>query len=302
MLNLELVVLLDAVHRRGSYAGAAEELGRVPSAVSYTIQKYEAELGVSLFARAGRGVRFTEAGEYVHREGLALLNSARTLTETAQAIARGSEPRLRIAIEAWLTLDAVLPPLTHFLAAHPEVELQISEEALSGTWEALIERRVDVAVGAPTPKPVGQRIQSEPLCRIDRVLAVAPGHPLAKRRKPIAVEELQSQRWVMLRDTARQWVPRNILAFTPRQRFVVGSMRDKIAAQSAGVGIGFLPRERIRDDIAAGRLVVVPTLEAPAGETLLLAWRSDSRGAGLQELLHLLKAHLRSAAEPLEHN
>lgn len=297
MLNLELVQLLDAVHRRGSYAGAAEELGRVPSAVSYTIQKYETELGVSLFTRAGRGVRFTEAGEYLHREGLGLLSNARALTETAQAIARGSEPRLRIAVEAWLTLDAVLPPLTRFLDAHPEVELQTTEEALSGTWEALIERRVDIAVGAPTPKPVGQRIQSEPLCSIDRVLAVAPGHPLARRRKPIALEDLQSQRWVMLRDTARQWVPRNILAFTPGQRFVVGSMRDKIAAQAAGVGIGFLPRERIRDDIAAGRLVVVPTQEVPPGETLLLAWRSDSRGAGLQELLRLLQDHFRVGTE-----
>lgn len=59
-LTLEALRVMDAIDRRGSFAAAADELGRVPSALSYTMQKLEEELDVVLFDRSGHRTKFTK--------------------------------------------------------------------------------------------------------------------------------------------------------------------------------------------------------------------------------------------------
>ena len=64
-LTLEALRVMDAIDRRGSFAAAADELGRVPSALSYTMQKLEEELDVVLFDRSGHRTKFTNVGRNV---------------------------------------------------------------------------------------------------------------------------------------------------------------------------------------------------------------------------------------------
>ena len=288
MIDLDLIRLLDVVQRRGTLAGAAEELGKVPSALSYTVQRYEDELGFSLFRREGRRVRFTEAAHLLYERGLPLLQASIQLEEDARAVAFGMEPRLRIAVESWLSFEALAPALDNLLAEFPNLEVQVFEEALSGTWESLLEGRVDVAVGAPDPKPGVAGIQSEVLAASEAVLVVAPNHPLAKVVTPLTRAQLLEERWVILRDTARAWVPREVLGFDPRKKLLVGSMHDKITAQIAGLGIGYLPRPLIIQALSEGRLVELETESPRPPPKLLVAWRSDSRGQGLHQFIKLL--------------
>lgn len=284
MIDLQLVVLLDAVKRRGTLAAAAEELGKVPSALSYTIQKYEEEQGYSLFQRSGRGVRFTEAARHLHAQGMVILEQTTRLQDEASAIAFGREPRLRIAVEAWLTLEAIAPALARFYEQFPDVEVDVTEEVMSGTWEALIEGRVDLVIGAPTPKPQGSGIQTEILGTLESCFAVAPHHPIAKTKGPATSVALEQERWIILRDSARSWVPRDMLAFTPKRRMLVQSMRDKIDAQIAGLGVGYLPVHLAKPYLNRGELVLLPVLDEREQTDLLLAWRTDSRGVALEYL------------------
>ena len=78
-ISLDSLVVLDAIARNGSFAGAAEELNRVPSAITYTVQKLEQDLDVMLFDRSRHRARLTEAGEALLREGRFLLRSAADL-------------------------------------------------------------------------------------------------------------------------------------------------------------------------------------------------------------------------------
>ena len=135
-ITLELLEILDAIERRGSFAAAAEELERVPSALSYSIQKYEERLGARIFVREGRRSVFTPVGRCLLERGRQLLAAASALSEEVQTLASGWEPRLKIAVDSLMPMDEVMLTISGFLAQHPGIEIDISEEVLGGAWEA----------------------------------------------------------------------------------------------------------------------------------------------------------------------
>jgi len=288
MIDADLFLLLDAIQRRGTMAAAAEELGKVPSALSYTVQKYEHALGFALFRRQGRGVAFTEPGRLLLDRGRLLMAQTQQLADEAITLAKGMEPRLRIAVEAWLGVASILPALATLLEQYPELDIQLFEETLSGTWEALLDGRIDLAVGAAAPKPSVPGLQTELIGVVDGVLAVSSAHPLAATESRLTWEQLRNERWVLIRDTAREQVPRETLGITPNRRLVVNSMHDKIAAQMSGLGIGFLPRARVQAYLESGQLVALELFEPREAHQLLLAWRSDSKGLGLHTFVRCL--------------
>ncbi len=76
-LTLEALRVMDAIDRRGSFAAAADELGRVPSALSYTMKSEE--LDVVLFDRSGHRTKFTNVGRMLLERGRVLLQAAQSL-------------------------------------------------------------------------------------------------------------------------------------------------------------------------------------------------------------------------------
>lgn len=130
-LTLEALRVMDAIDRRGSFAAAADELGRVPSALSYTMQKLEEELDVVLFDRSGHRTKFTNVGRMLLERGRVLLEAADKLTTDAEALARGWETHLTIVTEALVPTPAFFP-LIDKLAAKPIPNWQLSPKCWRG--------------------------------------------------------------------------------------------------------------------------------------------------------------------------
>ncbi len=105
-LALDSLVVLDAIERHGSFAAAAEVLHRVPSAVTYAVQKLEEDLGVAIFDRSGHRAQLTEAGRELLREGRRLLVAAGELEARVKRVATGYEVELRIAVDDLVPMDA----------------------------------------------------------------------------------------------------------------------------------------------------------------------------------------------------
>ena len=103
-LSLEALQVIDAIDRRGSYAAAAQELHRVPSALSYAVQKLEQDLDLLVFDRRGHRVRLTEAGRELLDEGRHLLRAAGELECRVRRVATGWETELRIAVDTDLVV------------------------------------------------------------------------------------------------------------------------------------------------------------------------------------------------------
>ena len=62
-ISVEALCVIDAIARKGSFAAAAEELFRVPSAITYTVQKLGRDLDVAIFDRSGHRATLTDAGK-----------------------------------------------------------------------------------------------------------------------------------------------------------------------------------------------------------------------------------------------
>jgi DNA-binding transcriptional LysR family regulator len=294
-LSLESLRLVDAVARRGSLAGAAAELGRTPSSVTYAARRLEEDLDVLLFDRRGYRARLTPAGEELLREGRQLLAAAEDLRRRVQRVARGWERELRLALDSVLPFDRLLPLAQAFCGLAP-TRLRVSHEVLGGTWDALVDGRCDLAIGASAGGPGGQHgagFRTRRLGEARFVFAVAPGHPLAAATAPLTAAQMRAHRQIVVGDTSRRLAPRTAGLFGAVDTITVPGMADKIAAQAAGLGVGYVPLHLARGHIARGDLLVRATeAEREHGErvTLYLAWRADARGKAIDWWLDRLSA------------
>lgn len=280
-ISLDALQIMDAIDRRGSFAAAGKEMFRVPSTISYTVAKLEEELGVQMFDRIGPKVSLTLAGKELLKEGRYLLKAAGDLERRVQRVATGWETELTIGMDSLFSPILLRDDILAFCGVANQTRLRILQEALSGTWEALLDGRVDILIGASGEGPSGGGYSSKAIGKVPFVFAVAPDHPLAAVNKILTKAELQEYRAVTVADSARLLPPRTVGLLFGQDTITVPTMRAKLDFQLAGIGFGFLPEFCARASINAGRLIEKQVEEPKGEETIYLAWRSRESGAAL---------------------
>jgi DNA-binding transcriptional LysR family regulator len=282
-ISLDLLLILDAIERHGSFTAAAASLHRVPSALSHAIAKLEGDLGITLFQREGRRATLNEAGRTLLDDGRHLLRAASELERRVQRIADGWEAELRIAIDAIIPIERFFPLLKRFYAAGCGTQIKLSGEVLGGTWDALATGRADLAIGAPGDPPSRSGIATQLLCtRSHFVFAIAPDHPLAAWEGVIPPSEMLRHRAIVIADTSQELDARTIGLLEGQEILRVPDIRAKLAAQVAGLGIGHLPRWLAEPEIAAGRLLKKDLAIPRPAIPLHIAWRTRQDGKALQ--------------------
>jgi DNA-binding transcriptional LysR family regulator len=279
-LTPELLEMVSLIARTGSFAAAARALGKVPSAVTYSIRQLEEQLDVLLFDRRSRQARLTPAGAELVQEGDRLLAELDTVAQRIKRVATGWEPVLNIAVDSIITEATILDLIAEFLALKPPTRIRLERETLSGTWEALVSSRADLAIGVadqPAP-PAG--IQSAPLGEVPFLFVVAPDHPLADVAGAISDELLMPHRMVALADSAQHMTPMTIGLLPGQDVLTVPSMALKIEAQIRGLGCGYLPEPLIRAELKAGRLIEKLRIPQRRPALLSYAWRVGGREPG----------------------
>lgn len=281
-LSLDALQILDAIDRRGSFAGAGKALHKVPSTISYTVAKLEEDLGVQLFDRVGPRAELTEAGRALLDEGRHLLRAARELELRVRRVASGWETELTLAVDSVFPTWLLGPDIAAFREAEAPTRLRLIGEALSGTWEALLDRRADLLVGAPGEGPSGGGYVVEPLGTVEFVFAVAPEHPLANVSGVLGREQLVEHCAIAVSDSARRLLPRTVGLLMGQEMLTVPDMASKLKLQCEGVGFGFLPEPCARAAVARGQLVIREVEEHKPEEAFWLAWRTGEDGAALR--------------------
>ncbi|WP_194722214.1 LysR substrate-binding domain-containing protein [Noviherbaspirillum malthae] len=281
-LTLEALQIIDAIARLGSFSAAGKEIFRVPSTISYTVGKLEEDLGVALFERSGPKVILTPAGKELLKEGRHLLRAAGDLEMRVRRVASGWETEFTIGMDSLLSPVALKDDIQAFYQAADQTRLRIVQEALTGSWEALLDRRVDLLIGAAGEGPSGGGYKAEAIGTVRFLFAVAPSHPLAAIDRPLRRDDLHQYRAISVADSVRQTPARTVGLLLGQETLTVPDMQTKFRFQLAGLGFGFLPEFCVREALATGSLVVKEVEEPRAEEVFYLAWRTGEEGAALK--------------------
>ncbi|BBA35161.1 LysR family transcriptional regulator [Methylocaldum marinum] len=288
-LTLDALAVLDAIDRKGSFAGAAGQLHRVPSAITYTVQKLEQDLDVKLFDRSGSRATLTAAGRSLLEEGRHLLHAAEELEFLVKRVATGWETGLSIAVDGLIPFALIYPALEQFYKEVHGTQIRLLKEVYGGTWDALVSGRADLAVGAPGEGPPGGGYAAKMIGVVEFVFAVAPGHPLACLPEPLTEVDLLHHRAVSAADSSRTLPPRTMGLLRGQDVLTVPDLCTKLEAQRLGFGVGYLPKHLVQDDLAAGRLVAKAVAEPKPAVQLFLAWRTGHKGKALRWLVKRLQ-------------
>lgn len=281
-LSLDALQVLDAIARGGSFAAAATELHRVPSAITYTVQQLEQDLDVLLFDRRGHRAKLTGAGFELLTEGRHLLRAATDLECRIQQVAKGWETELRIAVDTIIDPQRLFPLIAVFDLEASGTRIKIMTEVLGGNWDALISGRADLVIGASGDVPSGGGYATLPLGKLQFAFVAAPSHPICNEPQPLSEATILKYRAVSVADSSRNLPARTVGLLSGQDVLTLPSMPAKIAAHATGLGVGFLPLSIAEREARAGRVKILDVeIGKPDGETFI-AWRPNRTGKALR--------------------
>ena len=170
---LDVLVILDALEKEGSFAAASAKLYKTPSALSYTVQKLESDLNIQILDRTGHRARFTRTGQMLLEKGRDVLHTVRELEKQAVKLHQGWENELVIGVDDTFPFSLLTPLIEAFYQRHSVTRLVFINGVLGGSWEALTQGRADIIVGALHEPPQLSEFGFARLGVLEQVFAVA---------------------------------------------------------------------------------------------------------------------------------
>ncbi|QRK11334.1 LysR family transcriptional regulator [Archangium violaceum] len=253
MPTLDQLRVFLTVVEVGSFAGAARQLGRATSVISYTIANLEAQLGVSLFDREStRKPQLTEAGRTVLAEARTVSNSVDGLRAKVRGLLQGLEAELHVVLDVLLPASRVVDALKAFREQFPTVSLHLHIEALGAVTQRVLDGSATVGVCGPI-EVAADEIERIRIGSVQMLPVAAPDHPLAKakRNRPGAGREHVQ---LVLTDRSQLTQGKDFAVLGSRT-WRLADLGSKHMLLREGIGWGNMPIEMIREDLESGRLV-----------------------------------------------
>lgn len=270
-----------AVLEHGSFTRAADALGLSQSTVSFHIKGLEASLGARVLDRGRDGVQPTAQGKILRRYAERLIEMRSEALSRMKAEAQGRAGHVVIAAST-IAGEVMLPPvLARLRRSHPGVSVTIGVSDSGGALARLLAGHCDLALVGSLPQD--RRVVSRPFETDEIVLVAASPNPFAAGelgqpdaegnydpsllgRVPMVLRHESSGTRAAVADLlARHCVPGQAA------RIVVGSSEAAKRCVLAQLGFAFVSRRAVADELAAGRLEVVPLLGLPVERSFYVA-------------------------------
>ena len=241
----------------GSFAAAAQATGVSATMVAKQVRAIEERLGARLLHRTTRRHQLTEVGQLYLERCRAALAGVALAEASATELQQAPRGPLRIVAPVGFGSRTLAPALASWLAAHPEVSVDLT---LDDRPEERVAKGHELGVVIGDVRDAG--LVARPLRPYRRVLAAAPAY-LAAHGAPAHPGELarhsclgikywrQHDRWHLLGPGGEACVVPVVGRFTANE----GSALRRAGA--AGAGIVLQPEDALADDFAAGRLLPV---------------------------------------------
>ena len=263
------------VARLSSFSRAAEKRFRTQPAISSQIRGLEEEVGAKLLDRSGGKVSITAAGKLFQKyaeETLEARKAVLTAIAEAERVPRGE---IIVGANEGTCLHILPEVFAEFKRQYPDVAVNIKRADYAGIVESVIDNSVDFGVvSLPISDP---RLTVVLIHRDELVLIVPPHHPLAKL-KSAPMSEAAKFPLVMpkaghTRDALENHFHERKLK--PRYAMELDSSELLKRFVAAEVGVGFIARSHVQEDVQANVLAAVPISDAQIRRDLAMIFRKD---------------------------
>lgn len=253
-----------AVAEAGSFRGGARTLRRAQSAVSHAVASLEAQLGLTLFDRAGYRPELTEDGRVVLAEAREVLARVGALKARARSLRTGVEASLAIAVDPYLPFAPVAAALAAVHKAHPDVPVRVRVAPLGGPVQSVSEGSCSLGlIVSEDVRSPGIRMTAMGDVTLQAV--AAPWHPLATDAEANPADHLG----IVVTDPSGL-TGDVVFGTVGSKAWLVDDLVTKRVLIVEGIGWGSMPTHSIEADVSAGRLVAIAPVGLPKyGRTTL---------------------------------
>lgn len=263
------------VARHLSFSRAAEKRFRTQPAISAQIRAIEEEVGAKLLDRSGGKVSVTAAGKVFQRYAEESLAARKAVIAAVAEMERVPRGEIIVAANEGTCLHVLPEVFAEFKKQYPAVAVNIDRSESSEILESVIENSVDFGVVA---LPVNDnRLTVVQIHRDELVAIAAQNHPLAKL-KSASLESVAKYPLLMpehgrTRDALEQLYHERKFKLNISMELDSSELLKRFVA--AGVGVGFIARSNVEQDVKAGTLAAIAISDATVPRDLALVFRKD---------------------------
>ncbi len=275
--TLRQLRVFEAAARHLSLTRAAEELHLTPPAVSIQIRLLEGHAHAGLFERVGRHLKLTQAGEEVLARTREILAQIREAEEAIEGLASLEQGFLDVAV---INAGDYFFPwiLASFRDRHPRIRVRLSVGNRDELLARLAAHEIDLAV--MSHPPAHAEFVAESFAPHPHVIVAAPSHPLAGKRS-VALERIAAEPLITREPGSATRLAMeqafNESGIVPRIEMEIASNETIKQAVAAGFGVGFLSAHAVQQELALGRLAVIPVKGFPVMRQWYVVHRRDRR-------------------------
>jgi DNA-binding transcriptional LysR family regulator len=270
----QLEIFLE-VARLSSFSRAAEKRFRTQPAISSQIRALEGEVGARLLDRSGGRVSLTASGKLFFKYAGETLERRKTILHEIAETERVPRGEIVVGANEGTCLHILPGVFAQFKRDYPNVAVNIKRSDYARILDSILENIVDFGV---VSLPVNDnRLEVQMIHRDELVVITSPKHPLAAK-KSVAVSEVATYPLVLpklghTRDALDALFYDHHLK--PQVAMELDSSELLKRFVAADVGVGFIPRSNIEQDLRAKALVAITLADVQIRRDLALVFRKD---------------------------
>ena len=263
------------VARLSSFSRAAERRFRTQPAISAQIRALEEEVGAKLLDRSGGKVAMTAAGKVFQKYAEDTIEQRRIMLVTLAEMERVPRGEIVVSANEGTCLHILPEVFAEFKRQYPNVAVGVKRLEHAKILEAIIDNSCDFGiVSLPVPD---KRLTVVPIHREELIVITPPHHPLARRSKATVAEVLEYP--LLLPKVGRTRDALEELFHERRLKPIISMELDSSELLkrfvAADVGVGFIPRSHVAEDLQAKALAALTLADAGIQRDLALVFRKD---------------------------
>jgi DNA-binding transcriptional LysR family regulator len=265
------------VARHTSFSKAAEKRFRTQPAISSQIRALEDEVGAKLFDRSGGKVSLTAAGKAFQKYVEETLEARKVMLTAIGEMERVPKGEIVVGANEATCLHVLPEVFAEFKKQYPDVNVGIQRAERGKILESIIDNSVDF--GVVSIPVTDNRLTVVQIHRDELVVIAAPNHPLSKlKSKSAAISDVVKFPLLLpklgrTRDAIEAlFHERNLKPIISMELDSSELLKRFVAAD---VGVGFIARSNVLEDVKAGVLAAIPMADALIKRDLALVFRKD---------------------------